>query len=246
MHKTSAEVRAYFEAFGRALGNLGVSTPSPDQTELLFAVPYTLLSEAKRSTTSLTRVQIAAQNFHWEEQGAYTGEISLPMLRDIGIHASLIGHSERRQYFAESDTTVSNKLRAALRGGTMPIVCIGETLQERQGGQTAQVIERQFAAAFAGVDAPLNTVIAYEPVWAIGTGLSASNAEAQEVHAQIRRLLSKRYGAAVADAMRLLYGGSANPSNIEGLLQEPDIDGCLVGGASLKPDDFAKMAKIAQ
>jgi len=242
MHKLSGELSGFFTEFVAALG--GSPDKFADRCDVLFAVPYTLLSKANELATP-RGIRIAAQNMHFESQGAYTGEISAPMLKDLGILATLIGHSERRQYYNETDATVQKKTIAALAAGVMPIVCIGETLAERDGGTTDTVVRRQLEAAVNGISDPKNTVIAYEPVWAIGTGRSATSAQAQDVHKLIRKVWAGVYGDAHADKLRILYGGSANPGNISELLRQPDIDGGLVGGASLKPADFASMVKAA-
>jgi triosephosphate isomerase len=209
---------------------------------LLFAVPFTLLEKAAKLAYP-HGIRIAAQNTHFETSGAYTGEVSLAMLKDVGITATLVGHSERRQYFGETDETVNKKVRAALAQGFLTIACVGETLEERDGNQTAAVVSRQVAAVLEAVGPATlkDLVIAYEPVWAIGTGRTATSAQAEEVHAAIRVQVGQRFGAPAATALRLLYGGSANPSNIKELMAQPDVDGGLVGGASLKPSDFAAM-----
>ncbi len=234
MNKLNSELAEFFGDFAKELGPKG-------QTDILFAVPYTLLNEAQFHGQK-QGIRIAAQNVHFEANGAYTGEISLAMLKELGVTATLIGHSERRQYFAETDQTVTKKTVAALAHGVMPIVCVGETLAEREKNQTEAVVRRQVEAVLEAVPDPKDMVVAYEPVWAIGTGKSATSAQAQEVHQLIRGILKRRY-AAKGDAIRILYGGSANPANIVELLGQPDIDGGLVGGASLKPADFAKMVK---
>ncbi len=241
MHKLAGELPGFFTEFVAALGT------SPDKVadrcEVLFAAPYTLLAKASELATP-RGIRIAAQNVHFEAQGAYTGEISLPMLKDIGVLATLIGHSERRQYYNETDETVQKKTAAALAAGVTPIVCVGETLAERDGGTTDSVVRRQVEAAVAGIKDPKDLVIAYEPVWAIGTGRSATSAQAQDVHKLIRKVWATLYGDAHAAKVRILYGGSANPANIAELLKQPDIDGGLVGGASLKPADFATMVRV--
>jgi triosephosphate isomerase len=236
MNKTSADLEPFF-------AGLGGGFPA-DRVEVMIAAPFTLLATA-RELAEPRGIRVAAQNVHWESSGAFTGEVSLPMLKDIGVSATLIGHSERRQYFAETDQTVSKKVRAALAAGVTPVVCVGETLEERERNETDRVVRRQVLAALEGLDAPRDLVIAYEPVWAIGTGRTATNAQAQEVHAHIRKIVDERFGAAAAESMRILYGGSANPGNIQGLLAERDIDGALVGGASLKAADFGAMVKAA-
>lgn len=238
MNKLNGELAPFFEGFLQELG------PHRGLTEILFAVPYTLLAEASRQA-KMHGIRIAAQNVHFEPSGAYTGEVSIAMLKEVGVTATLIGHSERRQYFGETDQTVTRKTVAALAQGVMPIVCVGETLAEREKNQTEAVVRRQVEAVLEAVPDPKDLVVAYEPVWAIGTGKSATSAQAQEVHGLIRGILKKRY-AAKADAIRILYGGSANPANIDELLAQPDIDGGLVGGASLKPAEFAKMVKAGR
>jgi triosephosphate isomerase len=242
MHKLNRELEAFFSTFAQETGLSGHSHDKAHDVEILFAVPCTLLSEAARHA-SHKGIRIAAQNVHWETSGAYTGEISVPMLQEINISSTLIGHSERRQYFGETDQTVALKVKATLSAGMMPILCVGETLSERESGATDQVVRRQLEIALESVQDPGPLVIAYEPVWAIGTGRSATSHQAQEVHAMIRDFLLRKFGSHQAHAMRILYGGSANPQNIVDLLAQKDIDGALVGGASLKPGDFAQMVR---
>lgn len=215
--------------------------------EVLVCPPFTTLSavlaEAKGSC-----LQVGAQNIHWAEQGAFTGEISGAMLKECGVTHVIIGHSERRQYFGETDATVNQRLKAALKNGLTAVVCVGETLAERMAGATNAVVERQLRGALADISADdmKKVVIAYEPVWAIGTGQVASNEQAQEVHAFIRGLFKTMFSCpCVADNTRILYGGSMNAANATGLLAQPDIDGGLIGGASLKPADFAAIIKAA-
>jgi triosephosphate isomerase len=193
-----------------------------------------------------SRISLGAQDLFWEPQGAFTGEISSVMLADVGCRYVIIGHSERRQHFGETDATVRKKLVAAVAAGLIPIVCIGETLAEREARQTFAVLERQLAGALAdgGWDAA-KTILAYEPVWAIGTGKTATPEQAQEAHAFIRQWIGKRSRASVAQAIRLQYGGSVNAANASTLLQQPDIDGCLVGGASLNAEGFSAIVKAA-
>ncbi|MBI5546773.1 MAG: triose-phosphate isomerase, partial [Deltaproteobacteria bacterium] len=183
----------------------------------------------------------------WEPKGAFTGEIAPDMLKEVGCAYVIIGHSERRQLFGETDATVNQRIKAVYKAGLLPIFCVGETLAEREANQTLSVVERQVNGGLAGLSAEdaKTLVIAYEPVWAIGTGKVATTAQAQEVHASIRRLLASAYGAAIASAIRIQYGGSVKPDNAADLLAQPDIDGALVGGASLKADDFAKIIKAA-
>ena len=244
MNKLNSDLEPFFSAFMQSAG-LVSSADLAGRLDLLFAVPATLLARAVEICRPLG-IRVAAQNVHWEASGAYTGETSLPMLRELGVSAALIGHSERRQYFAESDTSVASKTTACLRDGVLPLVCVGETLDERQKGMTAEVITRQVLSILAAVGTlPKDLVIAYEPVWAIGTGMTATAAQAQEVHALIRSLVAAQLGIPVAAGLRILYGGSANPINIAELLQQNDIDGALVGGVSLKPEEFAKMVRSA-
>lgn len=192
-----------------------------------------------------TKVGLAAQNMHWAESGAYTGEHSPTMLTDAGCSWVILGHSERRQYFSETDEAVNHKAKVALDHDLKPIICIGETLEERKAGRMLDKVEFQVRAALAGLDAGQveRVVLAYEPIWAIGTGETASPEQAQEVHAAIRSIIGDIFGSDAADAMRILYGGSVKPHNIEELISQPDLDGALVGGASLKADSFTAIAE---
>jgi triosephosphate isomerase (TIM) len=192
-------------------------------------------------------VVLAAQNAYWEAQGAFTGEASLPQLKDAGCRYVILGHSERRQLFGENDSMVNKKTRAALAYGLAPIVCVGEALSEREGGQAEAVVVRQVKLALADIaaDAAAPIVIAYEPVWAIGTGKTAQPSDAQEMHARIRGTVSEILGGAVAEKMRILYGGSVKPDNAKALLGLPDLDGALVGGASLVAESFLAIAAAA-
>ncbi len=195
-----------------------------------------------------SHVQVALQTMHWAEQGAYTGEVSAEMAQDAGCQVVILGHSERRQHFGETDEGVNRKARAALDAGLTPIVCFGESLEERKGGQTESKVRFQVSAALIGIsaeDAP-KLVLAYEPIWAIGTGQTASPQQAQDVHAGIRALLTELYGGEVASQVRVQYGGSVKPDNIAELIAQPDIDGALVGGASLKADSFAALVASAR
>jgi triosephosphate isomerase (TIM) len=188
-------------------------------------------------------VAVAAQNMSSEKEGAFTGEVAPGMLVDLGVTHVILGHSERRQYFAETDEGVAKKTKVALDNGLVPVSCVGETLAEREAGRTMEVVGRQVDAILRAVsaDEAKKVVIAYEPVWAIGTGKVASPEQAQEVHAFIRSRILAVHGAAVADVMRILYGGSVKPDNVKGLMALPDVDGALVGGASLKGDSFLKL-----
>ncbi len=189
-------------------------------------------------------IGVAAQNVHWEREGAFTGEVSAIMAREAGATWAIIGHSERRTLFGETDDEVNKKVRATITATLTPIVCVGETLQEREGNQTLDVLDRQLRRGLDGVTGgELSTmVVAYEPVWAIGTGRTATPAQAQQAHEHIRARLSQWFGAEAAGRCRILYGGSVKPDNIAALMANPDVDGALVGGASLKADDFARIA----
>lgn len=215
--------------------------------EVAVAPPYTALypvaQELKGSTISL-----AGQNLFWEEKGAFTGEVSPVMLKEVGCQYVIIGHSERRQYFGETDETANRRIHAALQFGLKVIFCIGETLQEREGGVTFSVVERQLEKGLTGVDTLKleGIVIAYEPVWAIGTGKTATPEQAEEVHQFIRNKLEKLYSKSVSDNIRLQYGGSVTPENINGLMAQPDIDGALVGGASLKVESFSRIVRFRE
>jgi triosephosphate isomerase len=194
-----------------------------------------------------TPLVVGGQNMHTEANGAFTGEIAGPMLKDLGCTHVILGHSERRHIFGESDEFVSKKVRAAFGFGLTPILCVGEKIEERKAGQTESVVRRHVTAGFAGLskDQARQVVIAYEPVWAIGTGLTATPAQAEEVHAFIRKLLTNLYDAALAQEVRIQYGGSVKAENTFELMSQPDIDGALVGGASLKPADFLKIVQAA-
>ena len=194
-----------------------------------------------------TQVEVGAENAHWEASGAFTGEISTPMLIDAGAKYVIIGHSERRQYFGETDETVNKRTRAVIAAGLTAIVCVGETLEEREAGKLNEVIERQMNVGLKDVSAAdcAKLVIAYEPVWAIGTGKTATPDQAQEVHALIREILAKLVGAETAETVRIQYGGSMKPSNAAELLAKKDIDGGLIGGAALKAADFAGIVAAA-
>jgi triosephosphate isomerase (TIM) len=211
--------------------------------EIVVAPVFTALSRVSEAVGS-SNIMLAAQDCYWEEEGAFTGEVAPKLLKDAGCSHVIIGHSERRQYFGETDLTVNKKTKAAIAAGLTAIVCVGESLAERESDQTFSVIETQIQGGLAGLAADSFTriVIAYEPVWAIGTGKTASDAQAQEVHAFIRQLIARMFNQSVADAVRILYGGSVKPDNVKGLMTQPDIDGALVGGASLKAESFAAIA----
>jgi triosephosphate isomerase len=210
-------------------------------------VPFTALAAAADAALG-SGVLIGAQNLHFLDSGAYTGEISADMLLDLGVKYVVIGHSERRQYFAETDETVNLKTAKALEKGLIPIVCVGERLEEREGGITGELIKKQIKTAFSGISAAdaAKTVIAYEPVWAIGTGKVATDEQAEEICELIRNYLETLYNKSVSDAILILYGGSMNAQNAAGLLAMPNIDGGLIGGASLKADDFTVIINAAK
>ncbi|NJD90400.1 MAG: triose-phosphate isomerase [Geobacter sp.] len=212
--------------------------------EIVVAPVFTVLDRVAKAISG-TNIKLSAQDCYWEEEGAFTGEVSSGMLLDAGCSHVIIGHSERRQYFGETDATVNKKIKAALAAGLVAIFCIGETLEERESGRTFDVLGTQIKGGLSGIDSLQNVIVAYEPVWAIGTGKTASDAQAQEAHAFIRGEIAALYGADAAGKMRILYGGSVKPENVAGLISQPDIDGALVGGASLKADSFAALVNAA-
>jgi triosephosphate isomerase len=236
MQKTIAEAAAFVDAL--------LPRIAATQHDVVLCPSYLALSEVvERSRGSAVRV--AAQNMHEEGSGAFTGEVSAPMLEEVGVDAVVLGHSERRQYFGETDEALARKLPAALAAGLEPILCVGESEEARDAGQTEEVLERQLQADLAAVEPTelARVVVAYEPIWAIGTGRTATPEQAQEAIAFIRDVLRERGGE--ADAVRILYGGSVKPDNAAELMAQPDIDGALVGGASLDPDDFASIVEAA-
>lgn len=213
--------------------------------EVVLCVPFTLLQPVKEATKG-TNIKVGAQNMHWEESGAFTGEVSPLMLNELGIDYCIIGHSERRQYFNETDETVNKKIHAALKHGIKPIVCVGETLEQRENGQTNMVVKEQVVKAFKDVESSqvADIVIAYEPIWAIGTGKTATPEQANEVIYQIREVIKELYGESIYTEIRIQYGGSVKPNNVEEIMNQEDIDGALVGGASLKSDDFVELVNF--
>ena len=231
MNKTPSEAKAL-------LTELAPMVKDAD-CEVIACVPFVDLTVALEATEG-TNIQIGAENCHWEESGAFTGEISAKMLAEMGVPYVVLGHSERRQYFGETDETVNKRTKAALAHGLKPIVCVGELLWERECDITEEVIARQIKLDLFGVSAEdvKKTVIAYEPVWAIGTGKTATPEQAQEIHAFIRSIVADKYGKEIADNTSILYGGSCKPSNAKELFANPDVDGGLIGGAALKVADF--------
>ncbi len=237
MNKTPAEAAALVAAIRAELGD------GPSAVEVVVCPPFTALKAAADALAG-SAIGLGAQNMHWEASGAYTGEISVPMLKALCVTHVILGHSERRTYFGETDAIVNQKTRAALAAGLIPIVCVGETLDEREANRTAQVVSTQVKGSLAGLGAALRqVVVAYEPVWAIGTGRVATSAQAQEVHALIRQVLVGLSDAATAAAVRIQYGGSMKPDNAKELMAQPDIDGGLIGGAALKADTFAAIVR---
>lgn len=239
MNKTVAEAAELAGSLAAALGQTSGA-------EVVLCPPFVSLTTVA-SAVKGTRIGVGAQNLHWEKSGAFTGEISAGMLAGLCSHV-IIGHSERRQYFGETDETVNKRVKAALNSGLIPIVCVGETLSEYEAGQTGEVVKRQVRGAYAGLDATQagKTIIAYEPVWAIGTGRAATGAGANAVIGlQIRGTIADLYSGATAEPLRILYGGSVTPANIAEFMSQPDIDGGLVGGASLKAPDFEAIVKSA-
>jgi triosephosphate isomerase len=212
--------------------------------EVVIAPPFTSLHAAAESVRN-SNVGIAAQDMYWEREGAFTGEVSATMLREAGANYVILGHSERRTLFGETDLNVNRKLSAALGAGLIPVVCIGETLDQREASQTLEVLDQQLGRGFDGITAAVvaDLVIAYEPVWAIGTGQNATPEQAQEAHAHIRTRLRQWFGAEVAERCHVLYGGSVKPDNLESLITQPDVDGALVGGASLDVRAFSEIVQ---
>lgn len=237
MYKTIPEVKAFIQTLKAGLpASLGVET--------VLAPPFTALEVLGRDIQG-TPIKLSAQNVHWAPEGAYTGEISSSMLRDLSCTYCIIGHSERRQLFGETDEMIRKKFLACLQAGLKPVLCVGETLEEREAGRIEPVITRQLLEAVQELSPEeiAQGVIAYEPVWAIGTGKTATPAMAQEVHAFIRSLLETQFNKTLANGTRIVYGGSVTPENIGALYAEPDIDGALVGGASLNPEKFLALIK---
>lgn len=239
MYKTADEAVALVEALGAGLTGAEVA-------EVVVCPPFTALAPVAALIRNGMSIKLGAQNMHWETEGAYTGEVSPPMLKQLGVEYVIVGHSERRQYFGETDETVNKKIHAALNRGLKPIFCVGETLEEREARQTNEVIHRQVVGGLAGVEAgpAADLIVAYEPIWAIGTGLTAEAEDANDVIRHIRALISSAYGLEAAQATRILYGGSVKPDNVARLMDEPEIDGALVGGASLTADSFLKLVNF--
>ncbi|MGH9718766.1 MAG: triose-phosphate isomerase [Bryobacteraceae bacterium] len=238
MYKTAAETAAFFEKF-RSL------VEGAEHCEVVICPPFTSLAAAVESARG-TRIGIGAQNLHWKKEGAFTGEVSAPMIKAAGCSHVIAGHSERRQFFGETDASVFDRSKAALEAGLTPIVCVGETLEQRESGRTEAVLTEQFRGGIAGLSAAefARIVIAYEPVWAIGTGRTATPEIAADAHRVIRGQVRAKFGQDAAAAVRILYGGSVKPDNIKGLMAQPEIDGALVGGASLDPLSFGSIVNF--
>ncbi len=237
MNKTPAEAKELVAAL--------VETVKDADCDVVVCVPATNFAAVKEAAEG-TNIKLGAQNVHFAASGAYTGELSADMLKACGVEYVVIGHSERRQYFGETDKTVNLRTKAAVAAGLVPIICVGEMKDEREAGYTDILVEYQTLMALHGLteDEIKNVVIAYEPVWAIGTGLTATDEQANETIGVIRKAIERKYGKDVADTVRIQYGGSMNPKNASGLMAQPEIDGGLIGGASLKAEDFSKVVNF--
>ena len=237
MYKTPDQTRAFFRDFLPLVSG-------HERDEIVVCPPYVDLAAAREAVKG-SNIAVGAQNLHWKEEGAFTGEISAAMLLSLGVTHAIVGHSERRQYFGETDDTVNLRLKAALEAGLTPICCVGEVLEEREAGLTDDVLRRQCVRAFHAISAKkaARLVVAYEPVWAIGTGKTATPELAAEAHAVIRSEAGEVFGEEFAARMRILYGGSVKPENAAALMAQEEIDGALVGGASLEPKSFAAIVK---
>ena len=240
MFKTVHDTVVYVKEFRSVVKDI-------EDVEIVLAPPFTAIHAAAEAARN-SNVGISGQDLHWEREGAFTGEVSGAMVREAGADYVIIGHSERRQYFGETDASVNRKLRAALAAGLIPIVCIGETLDEREKNDTLTVLDRQIKDGFDAITGEQvgALVIAYEPVWAIGTGRTATAAQAQEAHAHIRQRLRQWFGATAADECHVIYGGSVKPDNTRDLIGQPDVDGALVGGASLDIKSFSDIIRRAR
>ena len=241
MNQNISDTKAFFTALSQKM------TQTPTGVDVLICPTYTSLYTATETATPINGMNIGAQNLHFEDSGAFTGEITAEMIKQTGATYVIIGHSERRQYFNETDETVNKKTVKALASGLVPVVCVGELLGERKENKQFEVTKTQLSGAFKGISADdaAKVVVAYEPVWAIGTGETASPEQAQEMHAFIRKEIAALYNQQTADSIQILYGGSMKPENAEELLGCTDVDGGLIGGASLKPDSFFAMIDIA-
>ncbi len=239
MYKTIGETIELANALKRQLYDLGSET-----VDIVICPPFTSLSEAAEVVIE-SNIALGAQDMYWQEEGAFTGEVSAPMLKDAGVKYVIIGHSERRQFFSETNDSVNKKVKAALNYGLIPIMCVGESLKDREAGLTFKVLEDHVTGGLKdlGPEQVEKIIIAYEPVWAIGTGKTATPAQAQEAHKFIRDLVIKLYNKQTGELLRIQYGGSVKPENTKELMGQPDVDGALVGGASLKADSFSSIVK---
>ena len=241
MNMTQSESERFVESFLRDVGEI-------TEVEVVIIPPFTAIAKVSEALGRAQNIKVGAQNMYWEQSGPYTGEISAPLLRDLFVHYVVLGHSERRTLFGETDEMVNRKVRAALEAKLRPIVCVGETLEQRDKGNVEKILSLQLKGSLAGVTPKelQEIVIAYEPVWAIGTGRNATPAQAQEAHAFIRHTLRDMADDATAERVRIQYGGSVKPENARELMSQPDIDGALVGGASLDPRSFAQIVKATR
>src|SRR5438874_4220324 len=241
MNVTEAESAAFIKSLLLEIGDMA-------DVEVVIIPPFTAITKVTESLGKSRNIKVGAQNMHWERSGPFTGEISAALLRDLFVRYVVLGHSERRALFCETDETVKRRLRAAHEATLRPIVCIGETLEQRDAGEVEKVLSSQLRGSLAGLSPKelQETVLAYEPVWAIGTGRNATPAQAQEAHAFIRHILREMADDTTADRVRIQYGGSVKPENARKLMSQPDIDGALVGGASLDPRSFAQIVKAAR
>jgi triosephosphate isomerase (TIM) len=241
MNMTQAEAARFVDSFLVDIGEIS-------EVEVVIIPPFTAIAKVTEALGNAHHIRVGAQNMYWEKNGAFTGEISASLLRDLFVHYVVLGHSERRTLFGETDETVNRKVRAAYEAKLRPIVCVGETLEQRDKGNVEEILSIQLQGSLAGVTPKQlqDTVIAYEPVWAIGTGRNATPAQAQEAHAFIRQTLREMTDKPTADRVRIQYGGSVKPENARELLSQKDIDGALVGGASLDPRSFAQIVKAAR
>ena len=243
MHKTCGEAQSYVAEFA---GHLNRTQERPFQSEIVLAPPYTALAATCRSLRSAglsERIGLCAQNIYFEPQGAFTGEISIPMVAEHGVRYVIVGHSERRNLFGEGEALISKKLQTVSSAGLCPILCVGEKLEDREKGRAESVVLFQLESALKDIQSVEKLVVAYEPVWAIGTGRNAEPADAAAIHYEIRRFMDKRYGGDEASRLRILYGGSVSQENIGGFMREPEVDGALVGGASLAAGRFIEILR---
>ena len=240
MNMNCGEAESFIDTFLREMAQ-------EDRVEIVIIPPFTAIDRVSQCLNNVQNVKLGAQNMHFEKNGAFTGEISAAMLRELFVRYVVLGHSERRTLFGETDAIVNKKTRAAHEAALKPIVCIGETLAQRDAGEVEKVLETQICGSLTGLSAKelIDTVIAYEPVWAIGTGRTATPEQAQQAHAFIRKMLAQISDAATAEKVRIQYGGSVKPENAASLMSQKDIDGALVGGASLDPRGFAQIIKAS-